>query len=155
MNLSFQKVTKENLRAVAKLSDTLTEEQKRNVANNAFSIAEAHYNKDIVWFRAIYLETTPVGFIMLDTVCKENDDNSAYLWRFMVAKDYQQKGIGKWALDQVVKMLQKKNKAILYTSVVMERNQPYDFYIQYGFEDTLEDEGDERVLKLDLAKMVI
>ena len=43
----------------------VTDDQRKFVADNARSIAQAHFCGH-AWFRAIYADETPVGFIMLD-----------------------------------------------------------------------------------------
>ena len=61
MTVTLKEVTRETLRAVCKLDagDGATQ-----VAPNAVSIAEASFY-DEAWFRAIYEDDTPVGFVML------------------------------------------------------------------------------------------
>ena len=73
-------------------------EQEQFVATNAESIAEAYFLPDRAWFRAIYADDTPVGFLMLE-------DNAAAqeysLWRFMMDARYQRKGIGQKSIGIV------------------------------------------------------
>src|SRR6478735_2713467 len=88
---------------VCELSDTLSEEQRNMVADNGTSIAEAHFSEN-AWFRAIYAEETLVGFIMLHQGSDWDDGidcPGVYLWRFMIARPFQGKGIGKKAIDLV------------------------------------------------------
>jgi diamine N-acetyltransferase len=151
MNISLRLVTDDNFDAVVKLSDTLTEDQKRCVAPNMASLAQAYVNYDKAWPRAIYLDEEPVGFVMLALFDKETpqeDQPSHYLWRYMIRRDRQGQGIGKAVLDLLVAKCKEDNIRTLYTSCVMEKDEPYRFYIHYGFLDTgVEDEG-ERALKL-------
>ena len=60
--LTLKEITSKNWRDIVKLS--VTEKQKKFVAPNVYSIVEAHYS-DHAWFRAIYADDTPVGFIMV------------------------------------------------------------------------------------------
>ena len=62
--VSFQKISEDTVVTICKLSYTLSPQQKKFVASNAQSIAQAYFNKHF-WFRAIYANDTPVGFIML------------------------------------------------------------------------------------------
>jgi len=39
--------------------------QERFVASNGMSISEAYFEGDHAWFRAVYADETPVGFVML------------------------------------------------------------------------------------------
>jgi diamine N-acetyltransferase len=148
--ISLKRVTKKNFHEVVQLHDSLTEYQKRCVAPNMVSLAQAYVEKKRAWPRAIYLGGKPIGFIMValwdDDIPKE-DLPAYYLWRFMIAKDYQQKGYGKQALDLLKEKCKKDNIKTLYTSCEMEGNQPYDFYINYGFIDTGINDG-EQILKM-------
>ena len=58
--VSLREVTSETVRQICKLSDTLSEAQKRMVAPNAVSIAQAHFEK-LAWFRAVYEDEEPGG----------------------------------------------------------------------------------------------
>ena len=59
--VTLREITEDTLRRIINLSKTLTAEQRTHVADNAVSIAEAHFSK-YAWFRAIYADETPVGF---------------------------------------------------------------------------------------------
>ena len=61
--VSLREVIKENLRNILALE--VAPEQKKFVAPNAVSIAQAYFDREIAWFRAIYADETPVGFLML------------------------------------------------------------------------------------------
>ncbi|MBE0700261.1 MAG: GNAT family N-acetyltransferase [Acholeplasmataceae bacterium] len=151
--VNLREVDVDNLREVCKLSNTLTPFQQKCVAPNAFSIAEAHFYPGIAWFRAIYLDDEPIGFVMISLKPEDiqpSDEPSAYLWRFMIAKDYQQKGYGSQVLDIIVDQCRKENYRYLYTSCSLEGDQPMSFYLKYGFVDTGVLEEDEEVLKLKL-----
>jgi aminoglycoside 6'-N-acetyltransferase I len=156
-NIRFIEVTDDNLREVCKLSRTLTPGQSRCVAANAFSIAEAHFHPE-AWYRAIALGDTPIGFLMVN-IAPDNEGESfipaedlpfAFLWRFMIAREYQKKGYGKKALDLLVDKLTKEGYQSLYSSCHLGRVSPYRFYLSYGFTDTGELADDEEVIRLDL-----
>lgn len=150
MEITLKKITDENFDDVVKLSDTLTDYQKKCVAPNMVSLAQAYANGKRAWPRAIYLGEKAIGFIMLalwdDDIPKE-DWPAYYLWRFMMAKDYQQKGYGKQALDLILEKCKKDQIKCLYTSCEMEGKQPYQFYIKYGFVDTGINDG-EQILRM-------
>ncbi|MFW5841745.1 MAG: GNAT family N-acetyltransferase [Bacillota bacterium] len=148
--IQLKKVTVDNFDKVVALSKTLTEAQQKCVAPNMVSLAEAYVEPDRAWPRAIYLDDEPIGFIMLalheDEVPKE-DWPAYYLWRFMIAKAYQGKGYGTKVLDMIIEKCKRDKQAYLYTSCDMEGDQPYLFYINYGFIDTGKNDG-EQILKL-------
>ena len=149
--LLLKEVTNENFRSIIKLSDTLTEAQKKFVAANVTSLAQAYLNQDTAWPRAVYLDDTPIGFIMLHinpTEVSAEDQPALYLWRLMIAKDYQNKGYGKQVLDMLIQKCRDEKKKTLYLSCEMIDPMPYQFYIKYGFIDTHVVDDGEEVLKI-------
>lgn len=148
--ITLREVTDDNFGQVIKLSDTLTDYQKKCVAPNVVSLAQAYVNYDRAWPRAIYFNEEVVGFVMLalyDEDIPKEDLPAYYLWRFMMAKDHQQKGYGKEVLDLIVKKCKEDHIKTLYTSCEMTGDQPYQFYIKYGFTDTGLNDG-EQILKM-------
>jgi len=60
--------------------------------------------KKRAWARGIYLGNRPNGFIILalwDEDIPTEDLFASYLWRFMIAKDYQEKGYGSEVLNLI------------------------------------------------------
>ena len=84
--VSLREITAATLRAVLRLE--VAENQQRFVADNATSIAEAHFEPK-AWFRAIYAGETPVGFVMLYL---DREQPLYYLWRYMIDRRYQGHG---------------------------------------------------------------
>lgn len=148
--VTFKEITNENFMQVVKLSNTLSDAQKRCVATNDRSLAQAYVNQDMAWPRAIYLDDTPIGFIMLNTspqdILKE-DYPALDVWRLMIGGPYQSKGYGKQALDLVMSIAKEKKMKTVYLSCDMEGPMPYQFYIKYGFIDTGIMDEDEEILK--------
>jgi diamine N-acetyltransferase len=150
MKITLKKINDDNFDQVVALSDTLTEYQKTCVAPNMVSLAQAYANYKKAWPRAIYLGDKPIGFVMLalwDEDIPKEDWPAYYLWRFMIAKDYQNKGYGKQVLDLIKNKCIKNDIKSLYTSCEMTGEEPYRFYINYGFTDTGLNDG-EQILKL-------
>lgn len=145
--VSLREITEDTVIPICKMSDTLSDAQKKMVAHNAVSIAQAHFSKH-AWFRAIYAGETPVGFIML----YDNAEEPQYfLWRLMVAGPHQGKGYG----DQAVRLLIDYVKARpgakeLLVSCGEGEASPEMFYQKLGFRRNGEMEGDEVVLSLAL-----
>lgn len=148
----FVDVNADNLSEICQLSNTLTESQKKCVASNAYSIAQAHYYPEKAWFKGIYLadESEAIGFIMFDIVADdlpEVDTPGIYLWRFMMKHAYQKQGYGRECLDILSEKFKSEGKIAMYTSCVKEEeDSPYDFYIRYGFIDTGVVDDNEQVL---------
>ena len=76
--VTLQEVTRANLDDILCLA--VTSEQENFIASNAVSIAEAHFYPEVTWFRAIYANEAPIGFVLLD----DDPVKSFYaIWRFM------------------------------------------------------------------------
>ncbi len=149
--LNLKRIDNQNMDAVIALYDTLSEAQKRCVAPNIYSLAEAYANRDKLWARAVILAGEPIGFVMLSLDEKEIDATHlpAYsLWRMMMAKTHQGKGHGRTTLDRLVDKCRQDGIKTLYTSCDTEGEQPYRFYLDYGFIDTNRRLDDEQLLML-------
>ena len=154
--ITLRPVTSNNLRALIRLSETLTESQSHCVAPNAVSVAQAHVSES-AWMRAIYLGDEPIGFVMVDLTEDDrvpaSDRPAVGLWRFMIGGPWQRKGYGRQVLDQLVSHFASRGVRTMYTSVVLEEPEgPYGFYLQYGFTDTGVKEENEEVLRLALPE---
>lgn len=157
-NVEFRCVTAETVREICRLSDTLAPAQRRMVADNAVSIAQAHFCEQ-AWFRAIYAGDTPVGFLMLHEAPAEAAPDGAapdgvdvgaiapppevFLWRFMIAGPHQGKGYGRQALTLLVEQLKARGIHELGASCGTGEASPEPFYRRLGFERTGEMHGDE------------
>ena len=149
--ITLQDVSYENLRAVIKIYETLSESDKKHVAPNVVSLAEAYLNYDIAWPKAIVLDETIIGFVMLgldNYIAKEEVWPVYFLWRFMIGGEYQGKGYGKAVLNMLVDKCKAENIRYLYVSSTKYDPMPYEMYIKYGFVDTGEVDDGEQVLKL-------
>ena len=144
--VTLREVTKENLRDILNLE--VAPEQKKFVAPNAVSIAQAYFDREIAWFRAIYADETPVGFLML------SDDASKqkyFLWRLMIDARYQKFGFAKQAMLQLFEYVRIRPGAKeIFCSCVPGEGSPQGFYESLGFALTGEMEGDEVVMRCDL-----
>jgi len=143
--VTLQEITAETVRTICSLS--VTETQKHFVAPNAISISQAHFEPK-AWFRAIYADDTPVGFVMLF----DNPDKPIYfLWRFMIDAQYQKMGFGRQAIQLLIDYVQSRPEATeLLVSYVPEEGGPGPFYHKLGFVPTGEMEGIEEVASLKL-----
>lgn len=142
--VNFKEITKENLFPIIKLK--VFEHQKDQVADNVISIAEGNYSED-AWFRGIYDDDTPVGFVMLSL---EPENNEYCVWRFMIDQNHQGKGYGKATMDLVKKIIKEKfpeAKEILLSYVPKEENGADGFYKKVGFEETGKMEGGEKEMR--------
>ena len=145
--VSLREITQETVNSILNLR--VTKEQEQFVASNAVSIAQAYFSEE-AWFRAIYANETPVGFLMLSD---QPDTGKYYLWRFMIDAQHQDKGYGRRALELLIEHVKTRpNAQELFLSYVPGPGSPEGFYHQLGFEHTGEQAGEELVMKLTLYK---
>jgi diamine N-acetyltransferase len=144
-DVSLRRVTAKSVRIICDLS--VSDSQKKFVAPNAISIAQAYFCKN-AWFRAVYAGETPVGFVML---YERPERGTYYLWRFMIDAKHQGRGYGSKALNLIIKWVRKKPKAKALTlSIVRVEGGPEAFYKKFGFDFTGKIGDGEHVMKLAL-----
>jgi diamine N-acetyltransferase len=145
LEVTLREIDEETLWSILDLE--VSEEQKRYVAPNAVSIAEAHFS-EYAWFRAIYAGEDPVGFVMLFI----DEEEAEYdLWRFMIDKNQQRKGYGSQALQRVLDYVgELPGVDELTLSYLPGEGDPSAFFEQFGFEDSDEWVDDEKILSLKL-----
>lgn len=145
-NVSLREVTKENLWDIFRLE--VAPEQSKYVATNEMSIAQAYFDREIAWFRAIYADETPVGFLMLSDNASEQ---KYFLWRLMLDARYQKLGFAKRALELLFEYVRTRPgaKEVLVSYVPGEAG-PQGFYEKLGFVPTGEMLGKEVVMRRDL-----
>lgn len=151
VSVTLREVSIENLSAVLALS--VAPEQQSYVATNAKSIAEAHFHPE-AWFRAIFADDEAVGFLMLhdENLRPEPRQRDYYfLWRFMIAHEFQGKGFGRQALELLVSHVRSRPQSrTLLTSCRLGPSGPELFYLKCGFQRTGKVEGEEVELSLSL-----
>lgn len=106
------------------------------------------------WFRAIYADQIPVGFIMITDGVPVGHPEFAwpfYLWRLLIDAGHQRHGYGNAALALVVEYVRGRPGATeLVTSVVPGEGSPMAFYERAGFRATGEMLDSEHVYVLPL-----
>jgi GNAT superfamily N-acetyltransferase len=108
MQVSLVEITADTVLAVTQLS--VREDQKRFVASNAVSLAQALFSPE-AWYRAIHSGNELAGFVMLHDESLRPDppkEPQVGVWRFMVDAKFQGQGIGRAALQQVVQHVRAK-----------------------------------------------
>ena len=142
--VTLRQVTAETVRAICDLK--VAAHQSNFVAPNAVSIAQAYFEPENAWFRAVYADETPVGFLMLD----DDPANAEYgLWRFMIDERYQGQGYGRRALELLIAHVRTRPGATeLLTSCVPGDGSPCPFYERMGFVYTGEEDDGELVMRL-------
>lgn len=135
--VSLREITKANLFDILRLK--VAPHQEQFVASNAVSLAEAHFEARLPWYRGIYAGDTPVGFLMLEY---DEEHDSHNLWRFMIEAQHQGRGYGKEALELLfahVKTLPGTGE--IYVHCMSGEGGPGPFYEGMGFVCTDEEEG--------------
>lgn len=144
VTVSLREVTGENLKSVLNLR--VTKDQEKFVASNAVSIAEAYFAEN-AWFRAIYADETPVGFVMISEIPEKG---KYFLWRFMIDAQHQGKGYGRKAMELIIEHVKTRPHAeAFYTSHRKGEGSPEGFYLKMGFTHTGEVKGGEHLMKLE------
>jgi len=107
------------------------------------------------WYRAVYLEGEPVGFVMLSwDVTPQPPDiiGPWFLWKLIVDERHQGRGIGRAIVEHVVRLIRGEGATELFTSYVIGEGGPDRFYERLGFVPTGTFDADgERILRLDHA----
>ena len=144
-SICLREVTADTVRVICRLE--VSEVQKHFVAPNAVSIAEAYFEPK-AWFRAIYADEIPVGFLML---YDDPDEPVYFLWRYMIDARYQKLGFGKRAMDLLLDHVRTRPGARqMSLSCHPGEEGPEPFYRRYGFSLTGKMLGDEAEMRIDL-----
>ena len=151
--VTLREITDDNRDAVVALS--VTEDQSQYVATVADSLDEAAELPDAKpWYRAIYADDEPVGFVMIsDGITVDNPDyvGPYYVWRLLIDTKHQGLGYGTAALHLVCEHVRTRPDArVLLVSHVVGPTSPVTFYQQYGFQLTGDVQDGEPILALDL-----
>ncbi|MDX2270885.1 MAG: GNAT family N-acetyltransferase [Cyanobacteriota bacterium] len=143
IEVTLREITKENWSDILRLK--VAPHQEQFVASNAMSIAEAHFNPEVAWFRAIYAGDVPVGFLMLEDNVAQQE---YFLWRFMIDEQYQGCGYGRKAMELFLAHVKTRPGAHgVETSCVPAKGGPGPFYEKMGFVYTGKEENGELVMR--------
>lgn len=99
--------------------------------------------------RGIEAAGEPVGFLMYAEAVNEGTPDP-YLWRFLIDRHHQGRGIGARALDIWVEELRAAGHSAVETSWVQGAGSPEEFYLKAGFVLTGEMDDGEAVARLSL-----
>jgi Acetyltransferases, including N-acetylases of ribosomal proteins len=142
--VELREITRDNFDDCISLK--VSEKQKKFVAANTYSLAQAWAYYKTAFPFAIYNDNVLVGFIMLGYY---ESENCYTIWRFMIDERYQGKGYGKAALLLGVQYLVETHGAKeVFLSVVPGNTIAEGLYRSVGFERTGGMSGDEAVMCL-------
>jgi diamine N-acetyltransferase len=154
--VTLREITKDSVRTFCRME--VGPGQDGLVAPNAVSIAQAYFHQE-AWFRGIYADDTPVGFVMLEDWSQAgNAETESYegaahvaLWRFMIDARYQKSGFGAQAMRLLIDHASTRpGVQNLLLSFVPKENNPEGFYQRFGFVRTGEEDEGELIMKLPL-----
>jgi diamine N-acetyltransferase len=103
MNLIIKPISKENWEDAIQLK--VMEEQKHFMASNLYSIAEVQFLEQFQAY-GIYDGDQMAGFAMYGI---DQDDNNYWIYRLMVDKSYQGRGIGAAAVKLIIEEIKRMN----------------------------------------------
>jgi RimJ/RimL family protein N-acetyltransferase len=137
-DLALTEIRPEDARTVGALRTHKT--QERFVAPMAASFTDALFPEMVdgapvvPWMRSITADGVPVGFAMLALATPQHPE--PYLWRFLIDRMHQRRGIGRRALELVEDACRVMGDRALLTSWVPGRGSPEVFYRRHGYEPT-------------------
>lgn len=106
------------------------------------------YFEPKAWFRAVYADDTPVGFVML---YDDPEEQEYFLWRYMIAGPHHSKCFGRRGIELLVDYVRTRPGAtVLETSCGQGPGSPEEFYCKLGFVRNGKMIGDEVGLSLAL-----
>lgn len=143
MNIVFKEVTKENYDDVCLLD--VKESQQDFIAYNALSLVETFYNEGYV-SKAIYQGELLIGFMMLVYPSAQKVE----IWRFMIDKKYQNRGLGRKAFNLLLTLLKQDNNiTVIEISYDPANEVAKNLYLSCGFVEVgMDDENEEMVAVL-------
>jgi diamine N-acetyltransferase len=126
--VALKSIDRTNYDKIVKLS--VNDKQDYFVENNTLSLAQAYAEKECIPL-AIYLEDTPIGFMMYSLDIKEKE---YWINEFMIDKQYQSKGYGRQALTLMIEKIQKDKKHHnIYLSFEPHNEWAKKLYESFGF----------------------
>jgi diamine N-acetyltransferase len=153
--VTLREITDENRQAVLALR--VEPSQERFVGTVAGALRDA---RDIPegkpWYRAIYADEQPVGFLMLSWNVTPEPPRIIgpwFLWKLLIDERHQRRGYGRDAVGLVADIVRANGATKLLTSCVPAEDGPEPFYRRIGFTPTGElDENGEIILALRLER---
>jgi diamine N-acetyltransferase len=152
--VALREITDGNLGAVLALR--VAPAQERFVGTVAGALEDAREIPEAKpWYRAVYADDDPVGFVMLSWDVTPDPPviiGPWFLWKILIDERHQGRGYGREALRLVADIVSANGAAELLTSCVPGDDGPEPFYRHLGFTPTGgHDEKGEVILALQLG----
>lgn len=145
-------IDERNQMAVAAL--TTHESQRRFVADVNESYADSLFVSDEArrtrapWLRAVEADGELAGFVMVALPHAAGSTAEPYLWRLLIDRRHQRRGIGSMVIDEVIELARRLGAASLTVAWEEGRGSPAPVYLAKGFVPTGEIEDGEIVARL-------
>ena len=138
MVVTLREITDENREAVLALR--VAPEQERFVSSVRASLEEAAASPQAKpWYRAVYADDEPVGFVMLSWNVEPQPPEYIgpwFLWKLLIDERHQGRGYGFEVMQQIVELVRAEGATELQTSYGPEAGGPAGFYAKLGFVPT-------------------
>ncbi len=153
--IRLEKINGNNWKEAIELA--VSDDHKKNVASNLYSIAEAQFFPGIEAY-AIYNEGFMIGFTMYGATDEETeeDEDDVYpgtlfwIWRIMITEDERFKGYGKEAMKLIIKDAIKAGHKRIFLSTKPDNEKAIRFYKSLGFDTTGVIQYEEEVFVMEL-----
>lgn len=154
--VTLREITSDNEARVKELA--VGPGQRAFVRSISQSLEDAAANPEAKpWYRAIYADDQPVGFVMLSFDVPPGRSERPwryYVWRLLVDARDQRRGYGRAAMELVIDIVRgSPGGTELYTSIDPGEGAPVAFYRSLGFEPTGEWLEREEVLRLSIDRV--
>lgn len=134
MGITLKRITRQNFEAVIALE--LATSQRDYVASNLYSIAESSFHP-AYQPRAIHCGGEAVGFLMYESFHHDGHLPAYNIFRLMVDRHYQGRGIGYGAMQCVLDEIRANGPFERILICYVPTNQvARDFYSSLGFQET-------------------
>jgi GNAT superfamily N-acetyltransferase len=146
VTVSLRAITVDNIDAVQSLRTKPG--QQRFVSTVVDSLAEAaEVPQANPWFRAVYADEQPVGFVMLAWNVDPQPPGIIgpwFLWKLLIDHRHQRLGYGQEVVRQIVELIRGEGATELLTSYGRGDGSPEGFYAALGFAptSTVTDDGE-------------
>jgi diamine N-acetyltransferase len=135
LTVTLREITEDNVESVLALR--CRPDQERFVSSVSDSLAEAaQYPQANPWFRAVYANARPVGFVMLSWNVEPRPPEIIgpwFLWKLLIDQRHQGMGYGQEVVRQIVELVRGQGATELLTSYVPGEGDPGGFYARLGF----------------------
>lgn len=139
--IRFVEIDEDNFQQAISLK--VSQEQSSIIASNLYSLAQAYVLKDFARPFIIYNDEIAVGFIIFIVDLEEPE---FYIWRIMIAEEFQGEGFGKLAMLKAMEYLKSLGAKKIELSHRVDNPKPGKLYESLGFVYTGEIDDKERMM---------